>query len=59
MIKVSNETDWAPIDFAKSGEPQGYSIDMLNIISDMTGIRFDYLNGFTWSELVEHFKQKN
>ena len=57
VIKVSNETDWPPIDFAKSGKPKGYSIDLLNIISDMTGLRFDYLNGFTWVELVEAFKR--
>ena len=56
-IKVSNELDWAPIDFAKSGEPKGYSIDVLNIISDMTGLEFDYVNGFTWPELVESFKR--
>ena len=57
VIKVSNETDWAPIDFSKSGMPKGYSIDLLNIISDMTGVEFDYINGFTWPELVEGFKQ--
>lgn len=56
-IKISNENDWAPIDFAKSGMPNGYSIDLLNIISDMIGVEFDYINGFTWPELVEGFKR--
>jgi len=57
VIKVSNQNDWAPIDFSKSGMPKGYSIDLLSLISDMTGVEFDYINGFTWPELVESFKR--
>lgn len=53
---VSNETDWAPIDFAISGMPQGYSIDIINLIADMTGLRIRYNNGFSWSGLVESYK---
>jgi HD-GYP domain-containing protein (c-di-GMP phosphodiesterase class II)/ABC-type amino acid transport substrate-binding protein len=54
-LKVSNETDWAPVDFSISGEPQGYSIDMLNMVSEMTGLNFMYTNGFTWQELLDSF----
>lgn len=55
-LLVSNETDWAPIDFAISGMPQGYSIDLLNLISEMTGLRLRYINGFSWSELTQNYK---
>lgn len=55
-LKVSNETDWAPIDFSVSGQPRGYSIDVLSLVSQMTGLTFEYTNGFTWSELVSEFK---
>ncbi|MDX2320216.1 MAG: transporter substrate-binding domain-containing protein [Moritella sp.] len=51
-IKMSNQNDWAPIDFAASGEPKGYAIDVLNLIEDMTGIDFEFINGFTWAQLV-------
>ena len=57
-LKVSNETDWAPIDFAISGMPQGYSVDLLNLIADMTGLELRYINGFSWFELTEKFKKQ-
>ncbi|MGS0674813.1 HD domain-containing phosphohydrolase [Shewanella sp. 125m-1] len=55
-LLVSNETDWAPIDFAISGMPQGYSVDLLNLVADMTGLELNYVNGFSWSELTESYK---
>ncbi len=58
-LKVSNETDWAPIDFSISGQPKGYSIDVLLLITQMTGLTFEYTNGFTWSELVTAFENND
>ncbi|MDP5214075.1 transporter substrate-binding domain-containing protein [Pseudoalteromonas tunicata] len=56
-LSVSNESDWAPIDFAISGNPDGYSVEVLNIISQLTGLHFNFINGYTWHEMVELFKQ--
>ena len=36
-VKVSNSTDWSPIDFSIAGKPQGYAIDVLNIVAATTG----------------------
>jgi len=58
-LKVSNETDWAPIDFSISGQPKGYSIETLEIIAQMTGLTFEYTNGFTWPELVSSFDKNS
>lgn len=54
-IKMSNQNDWSPIDFAASGEPKGYAIDILNLIEDMTGIDFEFINGFSWGQLVDKY----
>jgi len=56
VITISNSKDWVPIDFAISGQPKGYSVDVIKLISQMTGIEFDYVNGFAWSQLVDMFK---
>ncbi len=56
QLTVSNEMDWAPIDFAVSGQPRGYSIDYLNMLSAMLGIELKYVNGFSWLELIDRFK---
>ncbi|PAJ74585.1 phosphohydrolase [Pseudoalteromonas sp. NBT06-2] len=55
-LTISNSKDWVPIDFAISGQPQGYSVDIMKLISQLTYIKFDYVNGFTWSQLVTMFK---
>lgn len=55
-LKVSNERDWAPIDFASSGEPKGYSIDFLSLLSQMIGLRFEYVNGYSWPELTRQYE---
>ena len=59
VLKVSNDADWAPIDFSISGQPMGYSIDVLTLVSQMTGLTFEYTNGFTWQELIESFDNRS
>ncbi len=54
-LTVSNENDWPPINFAASGQPYGYAIDVLNYISQMTGIELHYVNGMRWPELADMF----
>lgn len=55
VFRVSNERDWPPFDFALSGKPKGYSVDMLNLLAEKTGLRFEYVNGYSWEGLVELF----
>ncbi len=56
-LKVSNQNDWAPIDFTLAGQPKGYAIDLLNIIEQSTGLEFEYINGRSWGELVSDYKE--
>jgi HD-GYP domain-containing protein (c-di-GMP phosphodiesterase class II)/ABC-type amino acid transport substrate-binding protein len=55
-IRVSNLRDWAPYDFMVSGKPSGYSVDLVRMIAEMTGIKIRFVNGFEWPELVEQFQ---
>ena len=55
-LRVSNELDWPPYDFAVSGEPRGMAIDVLELITAMTGLDFRYVNGYPWPELVELYR---
>ena len=54
-LTISNELDWAPINFASAGQPRGYSIDVLAYISEMTGFQLRYVNGLDWDEMTELF----
>ncbi|MEM1153157.1 MAG: HD domain-containing phosphohydrolase [Pseudomonadota bacterium] len=54
-LRVSNELDWPPIDYAHSGQPQGYSVDLLTLLAQMLGVKIQFVNGFTWPELKEQY----
>ncbi len=54
-IRVTNEFDWPPFDFTISGEPAGFGIDLMNLLAHRIGVQFEYINGYTWDELVEMF----
>lgn len=56
-LKVSNQNNWGPYDFAQAGEPQGYAIDVLTMIAEMTGLNFEFVNGFDTETLVDKFTQ--
>ncbi|MEP4484251.1 MAG: HD domain-containing phosphohydrolase [Halioglobus sp.] len=55
-LKVSNELDWPPFDYALLGAPRGYSIDVIRMIAAMTGLKLKFVNGLSWAELVDEFK---
>lgn len=57
VLRVSNETDWPPFDFTVAGEPQGYAIDLLSLVSQMTGLRFRYNNGYSWPQLQAMYQR--
>ncbi len=56
-IRVSNEMDWPPIDYAVAGQPSGYTIDLLHLIAKNTGLRFEFINGYSWVELRDMFNR--
>lgn len=55
-IRVSNETNWPPLDFALRGQPTGYMVDLIKILSLKTGLEVTFINGFSWKQLVDGFK---
>ncbi|CAH0533815.1 hypothetical protein VST7929_01690 [Vibrio stylophorae] len=58
ILRLSNQNDWAPYDFSRAGEPQGYAIDRLKMIADITGLEFEFVNGFNPKVLAHQFSQQ-
>ncbi len=58
VIRVGNEDDWPPFDFSEHGRPRGYAIDHLALLGRRLGISFEYVNGYTWFELLGLFREK-
>lgn len=57
VIRVGNEDDWPPFDFSRHGEPHGYAIEHLELLGERLGISFEYINGYTWAELLQLFRE--
>ncbi len=58
IIHVANEIDWPPFDYNEFGKPKGMAIDHINLLAEKIGVEIDYVYGYTWSELIELFKEK-
>ena len=56
-LKISNELDWAPIDFSVAGKPQGYSVDLLKLAAAKLGLQIDFMNGLSWPEIIQRFDE--
>jgi polar amino acid transport system substrate-binding protein len=56
IIKVHNETNWPPYNYFKNGEPLGFSIDIMNLVSNKTGLDVEYITGPSWNEFLTMMK---
>lgn len=58
VIRVTNENDYPPFDYAENGVPRGFSIDYMDLLEEKLGVQFDYVNGYTWDELLSMMRNK-
>ncbi len=57
LIRAANEY-WPPFDYSEYDKPKGLSIDHMNLLAHKIGIKIKYINGYSWNELLELFKDK-
>ncbi|MCC3860159.1 transporter substrate-binding domain-containing protein [Pseudemcibacter aquimaris] len=50
-LTVTNQMNWAPIDFVDGDRPSGFSIDYLNLVLSKVGLNASYINGLAWNDL--------
>ena len=58
VIRVANEENWQPFDYVENNQAKGFSIDYMNLLAQKIGIKVKHINGYTWAELIELFKDK-
>ncbi|MCP4689352.1 MAG: transporter substrate-binding domain-containing protein [Desulfobacterales bacterium] len=58
VIRVQNEDDYPPHDFSENGLPMGFSIDYLRLVAEKTGLNLEFINGYTWTRILENIKAK-
>ncbi len=52
VIKVDNESNFAPFNFISDDTPAGFSVDYMNLIASRLGIEIDYISGPSWDEFL-------
>jgi diguanylate cyclase (GGDEF)-like protein len=57
-IRVANEMDWPPFDYIQNGDPAGFSIDYIRLLAEIVGMELEFVNGYTWSQLLEKGRRK-
>ena len=57
VVRVHNESDWAPFNFASNGFPRGFSVEYMNLLAQRLGFRVEYITGPKWSEFMEMVKR--
>ncbi|WP_020587636.1 transporter substrate-binding domain-containing protein [Desulfobacter curvatus] len=58
IIRAHNEQNWKPFNFYQDGQPQGYVIDLLNLMADKLDIKIKYISGPTWDEFMNMLQGK-
>ena len=56
VLKVSNQENWEPFDFVQNGHANGFSIELLRSLAKTLGLKIQFVNGYTWDEILEEFR---
>jgi len=57
-IRIASEQDWHPFDFVEYDKPKGLVIDYIKLLSEKTGLNIEFINGYSWDELLTLFKKR-
>ena len=58
IINVGGEIDWPPFDYVEDGKYKGLAKEYLELIEKRTGLKFNYIHGYKWSQLLQMAKDK-
>jgi polar amino acid transport system substrate-binding protein len=58
VIRVQNDGDYPPFNYLIDGKPTGYSIDLINLIATMLGVKVELIKGKSWTEYTTMLKRK-
>ncbi len=58
IIRVSNEEDYPPFDFSENGLAKGLSIEYMKLLEQHIGVTFEFVNGYTWNQLLQLARNK-
>ena len=58
VIKICANPNWEPIEFVQNGKPKGISIDIMDIVFDNAGLKYQYIKTSSWKESQLYLRDK-
>lgn len=58
VIRVHNEKEWPPFNFYKNGQPQGFSVDYMNLLAAKLNLTISYQSGPELDEFLDRMKNR-
>lgn len=59
VIRVHAEENWPPFNYIQYGQPKGFVNDYIRLLSDVSGLKFEFVTGYSWDEFVEMLKNQD
>jgi signal transduction histidine kinase len=53
VIKVHNESTWAPFNFNENGIAKGFSIDYIKLLAKKLNLKVEIVSGYSWAEYMK------
>jgi len=53
VIRAHNEMNWPPFNFNENGEAKGFSIDLMNTLAQIIGVKVHYVSGYSWGDFLQ------
>ena len=51
-IRVANQKNWIPLDFYVNETPEGFSVEYMNVLGRMLGVKIEYVTGPSFGEFL-------
>ncbi|XPV69664.1 MAG: ABC transporter substrate-binding protein [Halarcobacter sp.] len=56
ILKVQNLSAFPPYNFYENNKPQGYTIDYMNLIAKILGVKIEFVGQKNWKEFIDMLK---
>lgn len=57
VLQVANMKDYPPFEYTVSGNPRGYSVELIKLLAKRLDLKLNFVNGYSFTELTELFYQ--
>ncbi len=57
VLRVQSENDYPPFNFIQNGKPIGYSVDYVDLLSNILNIKIDFVAGKSWDQYLAMLKR--